>query len=358
MTSPGIGGAAPPRARRLAALVTAAALFVSLVSASPARADAPDELKDAKKELHETKDRIRAGNRKLRRLQKEMNRLATSIARTEHRLIRARDRIVELQRETRQLELEAVRLEEELDERNREAYMMGSAPVLYVLTASSAAEAAARLGFLNEMSRRDEVLAAKVANTTDRIATARAGIARAWQVIEIGRLRLVGDRKALWQKMRRFRQLVAELNIRAEQIRIEISRLRPLGVCPLGGPHAISDSFGILHEHSSKKEGGTHIHQGVDIAAAMGTPILATFDGVAVQSSNGVGGLAVKVMGEYGYTYNAHLSRFGQMGPVERGDVVGYVGATGNASGPHLHFEWHPDGGEAVDPYDALMLVC
>ena len=357
MTSPRVDGPAPPRARRLAALLAAAAILASLVSAPAARADAPEELKEAKKELHETKDRIRAGNQKLRRLQREMNRLATSIARTEHRLIRARERIVELQQETRQLELEALRLEEELDERNREAYMMGSAPVLYVLTASSAAEAAARLGFLNEMSRRDEVLAFKVANTTDRIASARAGIARAWQVVEISRLRLVADRKALWEKMRRFRQLVAELNIRAEQIRIEISRLRPFGACPLGGPHAISDSFGIMHHHS-KKEGGTHVHQGVDIAAAMGTPVIATFDGVAVQSSNSIGGQAVKVMGEFGFTYNAHLSRFGQLGAVEQGDVVGYVGTTGNASGPHLHFEWHPGNGEAVDPYDFLMLVC
>ena len=363
MTSPRIGGAAPLRARTLAAVIAAALILASLLAAPARAADAeerppiPQELKEAKKELRATKEKIRAGNHRLRTLQEQMNRLATSIARTEHRLIRARDRLRELHLETRQLEIEALRLEEELDERNREAYMLGSAPVLYVLTASSAAEAAARLGFLNEMSRRDEELAFEVAVTSELIAGARVEIARKWQVIEIGRLRLVADRKALWKKMARFRQLVAELNIRAEQIMLEISRLRPFGVCPLDGPHAISDSFGIMHHHS-KKEGGTHVHQGVDIAAAMGTPIIATFDGVAVESSNSIGGRSVKVMGEYGFTYNAHLSGFGQLGPVEQGDVVGYVGATGNASGPHLHFEWHPDGGEAVDPYDFLMLVC
>ncbi|HJS27016.1 MAG TPA: peptidoglycan DD-metalloendopeptidase family protein [Actinomycetota bacterium] len=363
MSSPRSIEVGVPRARTVVAVIAAALLLASLI-AGPVRADdpeerppVPEELKEAKKELRATKEKIRAGNHRLRTLQEQMNRLATSIARTEHRLIRARERLRELQRETRQLELDAVRIEEELDQRNREAYMLGSAPVLYVLTASSAAEAAARLGFLNEMSRRDEELAFEVVITTDLIAGARVEIARKWQVIEIGRLRLVADRKALWKKMARFRQLVAELNVRAEQIQLEISMMRPFGVCPLDGPHAISDSFGIMHHHS-KKEGGTHVHQGVDIAAATGTPIIATFDGEAVESSNSIGGMSVKVMGEYGYTYNAHLREFGQLGPVEQGDVIGYVGTTGNASGPHLHFEWHPDDGEAVDPYDFLLLVC
>ena len=71
-----------------------------------------------------------------------------------------------------------------------------------------------------------------------------------------------------------------------------------------------------------------------------------------------MGGLGAKVYGEYGYVYNAHLSRFGQLGPVSRGDVIGYVGTTGNASGPHTHFEWHPGNGIAVDPYSFLVLVC
>jgi murein DD-endopeptidase MepM/ murein hydrolase activator NlpD len=357
MSSPRIDEAAPLRARRLAAVVAAAVTLMSLIAAPAARPDTPDELKQAKKELHHTKERIRAGNHKLRRLQREMNALATSISRTEHRLNHARDRILVLRREIRALELEADHLEDELDERNREAYIMGSAPVLYVLTASSAAEAAARLGFLNEMSRRDEALAAKVALTSSRLATARAGVERAWQVTEIGRLRLVADRKALSKKMRTFRRLVAELRVRAEQIQDEISRMRPFAVCPIDGPHAIADDFGIW-VHRSKERGGDHVHQGNDIYAASGTPIVAPFDGVAVTATNDLGGLAVKVLGEHGYVYNAHLSAFGQLGPVDTGDVIGYVGATGNAGGPHDHFEWHPHGGKAVDPHDFLMLVC
>ena len=361
MSSPRSIEVGVPRARTLAAVIAAAFLLGSLLAA-PVRAAAPEEptpvpeeLRQAKKELRATKEKIRAGNHRLRRLQEQMNRLATSIARTEHRLIRARERLRELQGETRRLELEAVRLEGELNERNREAYMLGSAPVLYVLTASSAAEAAARLGFLNEMSRRDEELAFEVAVTTDLIAGARVEIARKWQVIEIGRLRLVADRTALWKKMARFRQLVAELNVRAEQIQLEISMMRPFGVCPMGGPYAIADNFGAPRHEPG---GGFHLHQGDDIMAAMGTPILAPFDGVASVSHSALGGLGVYVHGEFGYVYNAHLSRLGQLGPVEEGDIVGYVGSTGHSSGPHNHFEWHPENGPAVDPYEFLLLVC
>ncbi|HJS26635.1 MAG TPA: peptidoglycan DD-metalloendopeptidase family protein [Actinomycetota bacterium] len=356
MSSPRSIQVGVPRARTVVAVIAAALLFASLVAA-PVRAADPEELKKAKEELHQARDRIRAGHQKLRKLQREMNALATSISRTEHRLNHASERILKLQRETATLELEAARLEDELDERNREAYMMGSAPVLYVLTASSAAEAAARLGFLNEMSRRDEVLAAEVAVTSQLLVTARAGIARAWQVTEIGRLRLEADRTALAKKMARFRGLIAELHVRVEEIQYEISQLRPFAVCPIDGPHAIADDFGIW-VHRSKQRGGDHVHQGNDIYAATGTPIVAPFDGTAVDSTNDLGGIAVSVYGEFGYVYNAHLSLLGELGLVEKGDVIGYVGATGNAGGPHDHFEWHPDGGKAVDPHDFLMMVC
>jgi murein DD-endopeptidase MepM/ murein hydrolase activator NlpD len=187
------------------------------------------------------------------------------------------------------------------------------------------------------------------------IAGVRVEIARKWQVIEIGRLALVADRKALWKKMARFRQLVAELNVRAEQIRLEISMMRPFVLCPMGGPHAIADNFGAPRPEPG---GGFHFHQGNDIMAASGTAILAPFDGVASVSQSALGGLGVYVHGEFGYVYNAHLSRLGSLGPVEAGDVIGYVGSTGHSSGPHNHFEWHPDDGEAVDPYDFLMMVC
>jgi len=91
-----------------------------------------------------------------------------------------------------------------------------------------------------------------------------------------------------------------------------------------------------------------HLHQGTDIFAATGTPVRAPADGTLMLAQGGSGGLAAYVyMADGGYFYMAHLTAFAgqEVGQaVKLGEVVGYVGATGNAQGgsPHLHFEIHP----------------
>jgi murein DD-endopeptidase MepM/ murein hydrolase activator NlpD len=81
----------------------------------------------------------------------------------------------------------------------------------------------------------------------------------------------------------------------------------------------------------------------------------------------------VTVVGNRGYVRNVHLSRTGRLGIVETGDVIGYVGETGDARGPHDHFEWHPWSVpvprqrspygfdlvmDAIDPYPFLNKAC
>ncbi len=70
-------------------------------------------------------------------------------------------------------------------------------------------------------------------------------------------------------------------------------------------------------------------------------------------SRNRLGGNALWLDGDDGNSYYyAHFDRYGKIGAGEAGDIVGYVGDTGDARGtPHLHFEVHPGRGPAVNPY-------
>jgi hypothetical protein len=105
-----------------------------------------------------------------------------------------------------------------------------------------------------------------------------------------------------------------------------------------------------------------HLHQGTDLFAPLGTPVRAPFDGTLRRSDGPIGGLAAYVTGTDGtYAYLAHLSALfpGQVDgmTVRQGDVVGFVGNTGDAAGgpTHVHFELHPRGSsQAMDPKATL----
>lgn len=98
-------------------------------------------------------------------------------------------------------------------------------------------------------------------------------------------------------------------------------------------------------------------HTGVDISAPMGSPILATADGVVsvAEYSSGYGRLVVVDHGGGVQTYYAHLSRIDVIAgqEVRRGEVVGALGASGRVTAPHLHYEVRL-GGNAVNPYNFL----
>ena len=270
MSSPRTSRTGASRARRIVA-VSVAALVLACLSgvASSGSASADDQLKQSKQELHATKDKVRAQLRKIRKLQRRMNGLATRISKSQSDIVAAEERIDKLEREMTILRVRASLLQSKLDERNREAYMFGGAPVLYLLTATSAAEAASRMSFLTEMNRRDAVLATKVHEASDRLARSEGEVVRARQVIELTKRRLELDQQELRKTMAQSKRLVAGLRDRVEQIQYEISRIRPFSVCPLAGPHAIADDFGIMVHHPPN-QGGDHIHQGNDIYAAMG----------------------------------------------------------------------------------------
>ena len=121
--------------------------------------------------------------------------------------------------------------------------------------------------------------------------------------------------------------------------------------------------------HFPRSHGRRHL--GTDVFAPAGTPIVSLADGEvtaidaadAFDGEHDLGGISVAVTTSVGRFYAAHMQRVAedlQVGDkVRAGDVIGYVGDTGNARGgaPHLHLGWYVDD-VAVNPWPSLEFVC
>jgi murein DD-endopeptidase MepM/ murein hydrolase activator NlpD len=133
----------------------------------------------------------------------------------------------------------------------------------------------------------------------------------------------------------------------------------PSMVCPVDGAVSFTDTWG------DPRSGG-RTHEGVDMIASRGTPLVAIEAGTVKRMRNGgLGGITVTLKGVSGDEYYyAHLDGWatglsvGQSLPV--GGLLGYVGNTGNAQYtiPHLHFEIAPGGGAPINPYPIVAALC
>jgi murein DD-endopeptidase MepM/ murein hydrolase activator NlpD len=147
--------------------------------------------------------------------------------------------------------------------------------------------------------------------------------------------------------------LLAALQPLADQgLTAEEAAVIGMGQFPVAGEAYWSDDF-----LTARFTPYFHLHQGNDIFAARGTPVRAPAAGTLRYASEDAGGLAAYVTtGDGTYYYMAHLDRFADNissgASVKQGQVVGFVGNTGDAAGgaTHCHFEIHPGGGAAVDP--------
>jgi murein DD-endopeptidase MepM/ murein hydrolase activator NlpD len=126
----------------------------------------------------------------------------------------------------------------------------------------------------------------------------------------------------------------------------------------------------LVDSYHAQRDGGARRHFAIDISAQRGTPVLAADDGTILRMGfNSLGGLTIYQVdpGRRFVYYYAHLDRYASSlrdgSTISRGDVIGYVGSTGNASpdAPHLHFQvmlyrdryWE---GESVNPFGTFGL--
>ena len=127
--------------------------------------------------------------------------------------------------------------------------------------------------------------------------------------------------------------------------------------CPVGAVHSFVDTWG------APRSGGRR-HQGTDVFAPYGSPAYAVTDGVVDKWGNGgLGGITLWIKSDTGdrYYYAHNSVNLVPVGTrVRAGDIVARVGNTGNAltTPPHIHFEAHPGGGAAQNPYPFLKALC
>lgn len=121
-------------------------------------------------------------------------------------------------------------------------------------------------------------------------------------------------------------------------------------VCPVAGA-SFKNDWGF------PRGGGTRYHEGNDLFVSRGTPVRAPVAGTVRHRTGTIGGKQFTLTGVDGVTYiGTHMDQFGESGSVSAGDVIGYVGNSGNAVGtsPHLHFGMYYKG-TPVNPYPSLV---
>jgi murein DD-endopeptidase MepM/ murein hydrolase activator NlpD len=253
-----------------------------------------------------------------------------------------------------------------------DAYESGGVnTVELLLTSSSFSEFSDRVEFLGSLARSDNdlLVQAGVSGEKLRRLNGQLSILSAQQSTTVGQLST--QKAAIASQFAAAQSQIASLQAKLAALEAAARAAQPgasgppgpvtgggpLQACPVGQPRAFSDDFG------DPRPGG-RTHQGIDLLAPLGAPIYAAQSGQFEQNSNSLGGTSALLYADNGdYTYYAHMSSYAGVANgahVPAGTMIGHVGNTGDAAGGpyHLHFEYHPGGGGAVDPYRYLVAVC
>jgi peptidoglycan hydrolase CwlO-like protein len=380
------------------------ALLVGALLSAPAGADTKTDLAAAKAKLNALIDRISVAQDAFSTLQSQANEISAQIDAVQSRIATVQRQVVVVRGQITKAGKELLATQQQLDRRAWLAYENGPGFTLAILLgADSLSNLSDRLAIVNAAAQSDRALIEQIQALQAALRTRQAKLTALEEGLRSDQADLLVKENALQSKLAGQQRLLDQLATdkadaaslvrklgqkRAAEIRAEKARLAALAAaqqsashggssiggvfqtCPVDQPRSYSDDFG-----APRYSGGYHPHAGNDIFAPRGTPIRATFSGTASDATNTFGGLSVKVYGSLGYTYNAHMSSVGQLGSVSAGDIIGYVGDSGDALGgaTHDHFEWHPNSipsslwtspygysliGSAIDPYPYLNAVC
>lgn len=151
----------------------------------------------------------------------------------------------------------------------------------------------------------------------------------------------------------KYKEIMEELGYTAGALALPVARGGMY--CPVAGPTSFTDTWGAARS-------GGRSHQGVDMMGARGTPQVAVTSGTITYAGySSLGGNVQYLSGDDGtlYVYVHSQSFTVRSGRVRAGQVISYLGDTGNARGiPHLHFEVRPGGGSAVNPTPLAASLC
>jgi peptidoglycan LD-endopeptidase LytH len=333
-------------------LVLAMVACVAMALGLPARADTAGELDAARERLDAA--------------QTDLDRAAAAWNDAESRLAQSRDAIAGTKAEIARLERDLQDIRARLDARVVATFMAGGNPELAsLLSSESMADLADRMQFTTSIAQGDLDLATAVGAQTVELDRQRLRLAQAVEERTLAVSDLDAQRLAIAAKVQAYEDVVQDLQEKLDRQQKAalsipdgsgpgpVTGSGAISTCPVHGPNSFVDSFGWPRS-------GGRSHAGIDMIAAAGTPVVATHSGTVDPTSSSLGGLGLTLHhdGSGDTTFYTHFSSYGSGGHVSAGTVIGYVGSTGNTSVNHLHFEYHPGGGAAVNPYSMLLAVC
>ncbi|MEO8476029.1 MAG: peptidoglycan DD-metalloendopeptidase family protein [Actinomycetota bacterium] len=338
-----------------------AALAIAVV-AVPANADTSSQLDAAKRESAAA--------------QAELDRVAQLWQEAEAKLAVSQDDAEAARARIADLEGRLGAVQVRLNDRAAALYMAGGDPtVMALITSGSVSDVADRLQFASAVAQGDADLATAVSVQTQELAWERERLAGAVADGRTAVASLQAQSDAIRSTVQDVQSRVGALEdqLAAEQTPSPspgggghtsggdgnpppISGGGWLQTCPVNGSNSFVDSFG------DPRSGGRS-HEGIDLIAAYATPVVATHAGTVHHTSSAPGGYGTVLFhdGSADWTFYTHFSSYtgpGEGGHVNAGDTIGLVGSTGDTTVNHLHFEYHPGGGAAINPYAALLAVC